>query len=242
MKKLSTVFAVSTILLAQNAFALTPQEMLQRATETLYPGSYRMEAEMTTSRPGKKDQVYRMVSLKKGDDKALIEFTYPAAERERKILRVKDNLWMYMPSIKRAIRIAPKDRLLGGDVSNNDMTRVDFNVDYTASLTGKVDFEGKKVAHLTLKAKNPSVPYDRVEFLVDAQSYIPYKMSLYTQSGMLLKTIDYDAPKFLDGMLRPTKLVYRNPLQEGYVTKVEITSIETKSFPDSMFTQAALSR
>lgn len=242
MKKLFSAFAVSTVLVAQNAFALSPQEMLKRATETLYPGSYKMEAEMTTSRPGKKDQIYRMISLKKGDDKALIEFTYPAAERERKVLRVKDNLWMYMPSIKRAIRIAPKDRLLGGDVSNNDMTRVDFNADYTASLTGKEDFEGKKAAHLTLKAKSASVPYDRVEFMLDAQSYIPFKMSLYTQSGMLLKTIDYEAPKFLDGMLRPTKLVFKNPLQEGYVTTVEITSIETKNFPDSLFTQAALSK
>lgn len=242
MKKAFAALALSTVLFAPAAQALSAQEMLKKATETLYPGSYLMSCEMRLKRPEKKDQVYRMTVYKKGEEKSLAEFTFPASERERKLLRVKDNLWMYMPSIKRAIRIAPKDRLFGGEVSNNDLTRVDYNVDYTASLLGKETYQGKKAVRLNLKAVNSSVPYDRVEWVLEADSYLPMRMDFFTQSGKLLKTMDYEEPKVFDGMRRPSLMVMKNPLQEGYVTEVTVNDLAAKSFPDSMFTQAALAK
>ncbi|MGE5707968.1 MAG: outer membrane lipoprotein-sorting protein [Bacteroidota bacterium] len=242
MNRMLAPLALSFVLFAPSANALSAQEMLKKATETLYPGSYQMSCEMRLMRPEKKDQVYRMTVYKKGEDKSLAEFSYPASERERKLLRVKDNLWMYMPSIKRAIRIAPRDRLFGGEVSNNDLTRVDYNLDYTATLVGKENYKGTKAVRLNLKAVNNTVPYDRVEWVLEANSYLPLHMDLFTQSGKLLKTIDYEEPKLFDGMRRPSLMVMKNTLQDGYVTSVTVSDLEAKSFPDSMFTQAALSK
>ncbi|HBN07940.1 MAG TPA: hypothetical protein DD435_04570 [Cyanobacteria bacterium UBA8530] len=54
--------------------------------------------------------------------------------------------------------------------------------------------------------------------------------------------MDYEEPKVFDGMRRPSLMVMKNPLQEGYVTEVTVNDLAAKSFPDSMFTQAALAK
>ena len=69
------------------------------------------------------------------------------------MLRNGDNMWLYMPNLKRAVRVASRDSFMGGDFNNADVLRVNYTADYTATLAE----ESKDAYVLELKAKGKFV-------------------------------------------------------------------------------------
>src|SRR4029453_127653 len=53
------------------------------------------------------------------------------AARGEGMLLVGENMWVYMPNLKRAIRVASRDSFQGGDFNNADALRVNYVADYT---------------------------------------------------------------------------------------------------------------
>lgn len=232
------------LLLATSAAARTAEEILVDAVDANYPHVYEMTIEMHLLKPGRAGRVYRMRIYKKGTDKSLMEILDPSSERGQKILRVGNNLWMFLPDVNKVIRVGAKDRLLGGDFSNNDVMRVDIVKDYVVRIAGEEDVAGRRAYRLELKARDPSVSYDRLLYWTTTSvPTLPLKVEFFTLSGKLMKTMTLSDTRFIEGRDRPTRLEIADALKAGSKTMMYVRALKKRAdLPDSVFTQMSLHR
>jgi outer membrane lipoprotein-sorting protein len=221
---------------------LTAEEILEKAVRSIYPESYFAKIELENIKPGRPTKTYQLEVYRKGQDKTLAEITAPARERGQKILRVEDNLWMYFPNIQKAIRIGARDRLLGTDFNQGDVTR-DLVKDYEPNLLGIEKLEGKDVYKLHLKARSKAVTYDKMLYWIDKETFFPVRTEMYSLSDKLLKVQTYSEPKELADRVRLSKAVMEDALVKDSRTIMRIKEMEIKGdLPDVMFTESYLKR
>lgn len=200
IKKLIIFPSFFVLMLDGIVWAQDGKEILIKADKILAPDTFEGEMEMTVYDPDNSSRTYRMKIYKKTKNKVLVVFFYPNVENGRKVLRVDDDMWMYIPSVKRSIRISPKQKFLNGDFNHADITRIDFNEDYVVQ---NIIEEGNSYV-LDLTAKNPAISYSRVVYTIQKESYIPLSQKYFTVSGKLLKTLIFSEVKNYASLNRPS--------------------------------------
>lgn len=238
------VLGLTTTSLAQGAPAKgkpSAAELLKRYDAVMGPGSFEAETVMVAHREDGSTRSYEMKVLKSGEDKLRASFSAPATAKGQEMLRNGDNMWLYMPNLKRAVRVASRDSFMGGDFNNADVLRVNYTADYTAEISEETD----KAWVLELKAKRPEVAYDRIKLWMtkDKQSQ-PLKAELYAKSGKLLRTAEFsDVKDFGDGFTRPATIRMRNELAKQRFSEMTWKSIKLKDeIPSQRFTLDDLGR
>ncbi len=219
-------------------------EILKIIDEKMAPKNNEMYRKIINIESNGKKKEYTMYSAKKGDDKIFSAFLEPASEKGRTTLRLGDNMWMFLPSLKKPIRIANLQSVIGGLFNNSDIFKVDFNLEYNAEiLSDKEEIQGENYYILELKAKVKDVAYDKIKMWVNKNSLLPIKYEAYTFSGMLVKTIELsDIQDFGNGIVRPAKITTTSPLDKGAKSEMVYLKITPKDFPDEMFTLNAMDK
>ena len=160
-----------------------------------------------------------------GAFEALVE---TAAAKGQEMLKVGDNMWVYMPNLKRALRIASRESFQGGDFNNGDILRVSYVTDYTASL---VPSEDASLWALDLVGKTAETTYDRVKLWMRKDNELPVKAEYYAASGKLLRSATFDEVKNFHGLERPSRMVMRNELATSRFS--ELTFLDMKAGTDA---------
>lgn len=223
--------------------AQTGDEILRKANEKNNVHTCIYDMEMKLVRPEKDDIVYKLRNFKKGDDKMLIRFLDPPKVVGRAFLKDKKRLWLYMPSIKKSIRVSSKQMALGGDFSHGDLMRINLSEDYNATLLGIEKFEGKECYVLELKAKDRTISYDKVKYWIRRNDLFPVRQEFYTLSGKLLKIMTYKGSAYLGGQTRPKTLYMENTLKKGYMTVLTMIEMQVNvTLSDYMFKKQNLER
>jgi hypothetical protein len=220
------------------ASGMSAAEILSRADKIRFPaGDHRVSVTIAFSRPGRSDDVGQYEVLTQGYDKTLIQIIAPATEHGNSILMLGRDLWIFIRDVSKPVRISFQQRLMG-DVANGDLARANFVGDYTPSIL-------KQTAQyylLKLEAKNEDVTYDRVLLVVEKETFHPLKAQFFAASGKLLKTGRYEDYRSLAGAVRPTRLVFDNPLVKGQKSTISYASMSTETFPDKYFSKDYLKK
>jgi outer membrane lipoprotein-sorting protein len=174
-----------------------------------------------------------MKYLKSGKEKFRLWFQEPAAVRGQELLRQGENNWLYMPALKRSVRLASRDNFQGGDFNNADVLRVNYEADYAPQLLA--DTEGVADSYLVeLKAKSKDAAYDRIKLWVRKADQLPIKAEFYTESGKMLRMAEFsDVKDFGNGLKRPSKIVMKNMLAQKRYSVMVMESVNTKVAPSS---------
>lgn len=220
--------------------ALTPSEILRKADDARAPeGDFSFFVKIKDYDGSKllRTQLYKVFC--KGEKYALIETEAPMRLKGRKILLREDDLWLYLPSVKKPTRISLQQRLTG-EVANGDIARTRFFDDYVAKISGKEAVEGRQVVVLDLAARKDSVTYRRVQLWVDGQNYQPSKANFYALSGKLLKTSLYSDYKMALGTLRASKVVIKDSLAPNKQSHLNYYQYKREELDESFFTKEAL--
>jgi|GEM_PF-338567 len=208
---LSIVFLLS--INAASLWAVMPksaQDYLKEYDAMMGPLSFESTMEMTAHRDDGSTRTYQMKVLKANNDKLRIWFSAPASAKGQELLRVADNLWTYMPNIKKAIRLASRDSFQGGDFNNADILRANLSQDFTVEYKdGAKDNE----VILELKAKHQDTSYDRILLWLDQKTATPIKGEYYALSGKLLRSAVFLEVKDFSGFKRPSQIIMKNELQ-----------------------------
>src|SRR6185437_16026127 len=109
-------------------------ELVHRYDAIMGANTFEGEFAMTSHRDDGSERTYVMRIVKTGTDKMRLWFSEPASVKGQEMLRQGENLWVYMPNLKRALRVASRDSFQGGDFNNADVLRVNYAADYTPSL------------------------------------------------------------------------------------------------------------
>jgi outer membrane lipoprotein-sorting protein len=237
------LMAVLTLLVAGPALAKEPtaEELLQRYDEVMGPRTFEAESQMTAWREDGSSRTYELRMLKAEDDKSRIWFKAPASVKGQEILRVGDNLWVYLPNLKRATRMANRDSFQGGDFNNADILRVSYSKDYAGKLVAS---DVPETWALELKAKSQETAYDAIKLWVRKSDSQPVKAQYFGTSGQMLRSAEFsDFTEFEKGYTRPAKVVMRNELVKSRRSELVLKSLKRGvEAPAQRFTQADLGR
>jgi len=219
--------------------AFDGNEILLQVDRNLQPESYEMYRKLINVEPDGSKKEYVLYTVKKGQDKMVALFLSPASEKGRATLRLGDNMWLYIPSVGKPLRITSLQSVVGGVFNNSDILRLDYSAEYNATM---VEETADKFA-LDCKAKTATVAYDRLKMVVDKETMVPLTIECYAASGMLIKILYYKEIKdFGDNLRRPSVLETDSPLYKGYKSVMIYAKIDKKDLADEVFTLNYLPR
>ena len=214
-------------------WALDGAAVLLQVDRNLNPETYEMYRKLINIEPDGSKKEFVLYTIKKGQDKMVALFLSPASEKGRSTLRLEDNMWLYMPSVGKPLRITSLQSIVGGVFNNSDILRLDYSSEYDVE---SITEEGEQI-HLNLKAKSNTVAYDHLEMEVDKATLIPTEIRCFASSGILIKTLHYSKVKdFGNGLVRPSVLETDSPLQKGYRSVMLFDGITPREFSDETFT------
>ena len=165
----------------------------------------------------------------------------PAVDRGQILLMRDQDLWVFMPTLSRPIRL-PLSQKLTGQVANGDLARVNFSGDYHPKLLRIEKIAGRDHYLLELVAARRAITYNRVLYWVDRANYRPYKVEFYSVSRRLLKTAYYREFKQLGGAIRPTRLVLQDALRKGERSVMDYGNMKVRKLSDKIFTKQYLKK
>ncbi len=179
---------------------------------------------------GKRTRVFEIISYGRGEEDAAMEYRAPAREKGTRMLKLGDELWIYMPTIDRVQKISGhmlRQGMMGSDLSYEDMMASrELRKRYTSKVTGDATVGGRPCWKLEMVATDKSVTYPRRETCVDKETMIAVEQKLFALSGMLIKTWTMSAVQTFEGGRRfPTKMVIRDHLRKGSETRIEMSGI-----------------
>jgi outer membrane lipoprotein-sorting protein len=182
-----------------------------------------------------------------GTEKAFTEYLSPVREKGTKMLKLGDQLWMYSPSTDRIIQISGhllRQSVMGSDLSYEDMMQdPKLASHYDAIVQGIESFAARTCWILSLKAKSGDVAYETRKLWVDQEREIPLQEELYAKSGKLLKKMEMQDIRKIEGRWYPMRIIFKDMLKTGKGTEFIMEDIRfDQDIPDYIFTKAALKK
>lgn len=226
--------------------APTAEELLAKMDQNLTSESRRSRMVMTVE--GRRTRSFEMVSFGRGEEDAAIEYVAPARDKGTRMLKLGEELWIFLPSVDRVQKISGhmlREGMMGSDVSYEDlMSSRELRKRYTATVTGEDEVGGRPCWKLEMKAKDESVTYQKRVSCVDQETFIPLEQKLYALSGMLLKTWTMSDPKDLPGGRKyPTKMTVVDHVKKESITRIEFKELEfSVDLPKEVFSLRWLER
>lgn len=203
---------------------------------------------MTMTVEGRRKRTYEMVSYGRGEEDSAMEYLSPARDKGTRMLKLGDELWIYLPAVERVQKISGhmlRQGMMGSDVSYEDMLASrELRKAYDAKVTGESSVDGRPCWTLEMVAKSDTVTYPKRISCIDKESSIPLEQKLYALSGMLLKTWTMsDVKTFEGGRLFPTRMTIQDHVKKDSLTRIEFKEMEFGiEFPKEIFSLRWLER
>jgi len=237
-KRFPCILALLPLICAAASASPSPEQILTRADAIRFPsGDHSVKVTITFKRSNGAADVGKYEVLTKGFDKTVVKILAPATDHGNSLLMLGHDLWVFVNDASQPVRISFQQRLMG-DVANGDLARANFVGDYTPTIAK----QNARYWVLNLAAKSDEVTYGRVLLEVEKNTYRPVKAQFFAVSGKLLKTGSYEAYRSVAGAMRPTRLVFANPLVKGQTSIISYTAMTTDHFPEKYFTKDYLKK
>jgi outer membrane lipoprotein-sorting protein len=180
-----------------------------------------------------------------GEEKSFTEYLAPAREKGTKMLKLEDQLWIYIPSTDRTIKISGhmmRQSVMGSDLSYEDMMEDPELLNlYDANVIEEETFLDRPCWVLELTAKVEDISYHSRKIWVDKERYVSLKEERFARSGKLLKIFEVKEVKRIQNRWIPSHMVFKDVLKGGKGTEFILESIEFNAvIPEHVFTKASL--
>lgn len=221
---------------------LTAREIIKKSEDNLRgTTSSKMEMTVTTVRPKwSREMGMKIWSL--GNDYSLILITSPSKDAGITFLKRKKEVWNWVPSIERNIKLPPSmmaQSWMGTDLTNDDLVRESSTVDdYEHYMMGSAEIDGKSCYKIRLIPKeNTNVVYDKIIVWIDKENFVQRRTENYDEDDELMVVTKASAVKNLEGRYLATRLEYLPMDKKGQKTIMEITSVDFDiNIAESFFT------
>lgn len=217
-----------------------PEQLLQRIDQVRAPAeTFVFDLKLTTYRDADVRSVNGFTVHVKNSSKSLVKFTDPPANKGRVLLMSGENLWIYIPGSRGALRISPQQRLLG-QIAYGDLARVVYSLDYRAVRVTEETLAGVPALRADLQAKSKGAAHDRITLWVERETVRPIKAEFLALSGKLLRVGYYKGYRSVLGEERPTILEVHDAIRKGEYSVLEYLSMRKEDTPDIFFQRTYL--
>jgi len=180
-----------------------------------------------------------------GQEKSFTEYLAPAREAGTKMLKLGDQLWIYIPSTDRTIKISGhmmRQSVMGSDLSYEDMMEdPELLKLYHANVIAEEVILDRACWVLQLTAKVENTAYHSRKIWVDKERFVSLREDRFARSGKLLKTFEVKEIRRIQNRWVPTHMIFKDVLKSGKGTEFVLEDIEfNASIPEHVFTKASL--
>jgi outer membrane lipoprotein-sorting protein len=168
----------------------------------------------------------------KGDN-SLVRFLSIRSKGQSLLMR-GDDMWLFLPSVARPVRITPIQRLMG-NVSNGDLARLRYAADYTAAIEKEEVADGEACTVLELKARRKAATYQRVRYFVRTLDARPVKAEYFLTSGKVVKRATFSGLREMAGRPILSRILIEDAERPASTTTIDLMSITARPLPDKLF-------
>jgi len=176
-------------------------------------------------------------------DETFIRVTAPAKEAGSATLRLGSNMWNFLPSVERVIKIPPSLMLqswLGSDFTNDDLVRESSLVkDYDHKLTGEA-IEGGDPCYRIVSMPKPDAPvvWGHLVLFLRKIDDLPRREEYYDDKGKLQKVLTFEDIRMTHGRMYPMRWEMVSATKPGHETVLVYGDLKfDQSIPASVFTR-----
>jgi outer membrane lipoprotein-sorting protein len=240
MKLISLFFAFMLSGLAISAQDL--EEIIRRADEKFRGNSSRGEMSMIIERPTWSREV-TLNNWTLGNHYSLIYITAPAKEEGQVFLKRNKEMWNWVPTIERMIKIPPSMMMqswMGSDFTNDDLVRESsLAKDYSHKLLGEEKLEGYDCYKIELIPNDDApVVWGKIIMWVSKTDYLWLKGEYFDEDGVLVNTEILLDIKMMGNRKMPTRLEMIPADKHGQKTVMIFKTIEFDvKIEESFFSQ-----
>ena len=221
---------------------LTAKEIVDKADKKNRGESSRGIMSMTIVRPNW-ERTIEMKNWSKGTDLFMIYITQPAKEKGQVFLKVGKEMWNYVPTISRMIKIPPSMMMqswMGSDFTNDDLVKQSsIVVDYDHKLLEEEEVRGQLCYKIELiPHPEAAVVWGKIISWITKDGFNLWKNEYYDEDGYLVNIENgYNIKKMGDRII-PTRFEMIPADEEGRKTIMEIKESEFNiDIKDSFFSK-----
>jgi len=181
------------------AHAVEADELI-RHIDRLWRGDTSQARMTMTVKTQRYERTMTMDAWSRGKDYSLVVIREPVKDRDVATLKVRDNIWNYLPKINRVTKV-PSSMMagswMGSHFTNDDLIKdSSFESDYTSNISFDGQRDGQDVYEITSAARpDAAVVWGKVVTLVDKKNLAPLAQHFYDESDVLIRTMRFDQIK-----------------------------------------------
>lgn len=211
-------------------FAQDATEIVKKADELMRAKSSYTEITMNIVKPDwSREMGMKVWALE--PDYSIIYITDPARDKGTVTLKRKTEVWNWLPSAQKVIKIPPSMMLqswMGSDFTNDDLLKQSsIVVDYTHKIIGddKIEERDCWIVELIPKPDAPVV-WGKIVLYITKENYLELKAEFYDETLQLINTMIGSNVKNVGDREIPTKMEMSPADKPGNKTIFEYSEIE----------------
>lgn len=235
------------LLLSAGLFAQNAAEIVEKTENKLRGEQSYAELSMTIVRPSW-SRTISMKTWSRGTDYSLILITSPARDKGTVFLKNRKEIYNWIPSIERQIKLPPSmmnQSWMGSDFTNDDLvTESSLVKDYEHKLLGEDTINGRKVWKVELKPKaDAAVVWGKVVLHIDQKEYIHLKTEFYDEEEDLVNVMTAKKIGNLGGKILPVIVEMEPVADPGHKTILQYHQLDfSVNIPREHFTTQYMKR
>lgn len=222
-----------------SAQGLSAKEIVQKADDKNRGLTSQGTMTMTVVRPDW-SRTITMKSWSRGKDYSLVLITAPAKDKGQVFLKIKTEMWNWVPSIDKTIKIPPSMMLqswMGSDFTNDDLVKQSsIVVDYTHKLLGKEkvrEMECYKIEMIPLP--DAPVVWGRVVMWITVNGFDQWMTEYYDEDNKLVNVGNSYDIKHMGDRDIPTRIELEPKNKKGQKTVMRIDEMKFNTGIDESF-------
>ena len=174
-----------------NTFGQDATEIVKKADELMKAKSSYSEITMKIVKPDwSREMGMKVWALE--PDYAIIYITEPARDKGTVTLKRKTEVWNWLPSAQKVIKIPPSMMLqswMGSDFTNDDLVKESSVInDYTHKILGEEKIDGMDCFKIQLTPKpDAGVVWGKIIAWIVKDTYLEPKVEYYDEDGFMVK-------------------------------------------------------
>ena len=235
------------ILIGTASQAQTAKEIVERMDKKWRGDYVTQEMTMTIVRPTWERSI-SMKSWSRGMNYSMIYITAPAKEKGQVFMKRDKEMWNWVPSIDRMIKLPPSMMMqswMGSDFTNDDLIKESSVVrDYEHSIIGEEEILDRLCYQIQLIPKpEAAVVWGKIIVWITKEDYLQLKVEFYDEDEYLVSTQLLSDIKEMGGRVVPCKLEMIPADEEGKKTVIDITFADYNTeVKESFFAQQNMKR
>ena len=194
------------------------------------------------------NRTIRLEFFSKGEDKSLIRILSPKKEKGTTTLRVAEDMWNYLPKVKRVIKV-PVSMMggswMGSHFTNDDLVKQSrMAEDFTYTLSFDGERNGQRVLEVTCIAKeDAAVVWGKIVVEVRSEDLLPLSTRFFDEDLELSRIMTFSDIRLFGKRKLPAVMTIRPQNKPSEYTQVRYEEVDfDASVADAIFSRRNLER